>query len=659
MQQDDLQDQIKIEFGSLGQLNLEAISECASICRLYSLKPQDLRFKWEAYAFNSLGEDNQPTPVHLKQLHKEIQRDFDKQIHSQRKQKTSAPIGDSMEYENESLIDIMQANGIPVESFEPSKASRIGLSQLPIYPSLKRPGSLPAVSSSQAKIEETLNLHLSLAPPRIDNNKRCEISLVTQEMEHYRYMFDKISEKAQALDDRIEYFAELLQEYYHIEDFANPSHPSQDPITAVGRVCCDAEGRLNDQSVLLETSRRFGGLYRVKLALGNVPEYTLFPGQIIGVQGPNITGHYLTVTKILPPPLPPLVLQDPADLFKYTNEMNGQPLTFIIAAGPYTLEKDLLFNPLQDLVDKIIEDQPDLVVLECHNFDVFSLLDHAPLPPSQLGPFVDIDHPLIKLGDIDCSLESLFQTQISMRLQRLDRACPGTTVILIPHVRDACHDHAAFPQPPLKIPDLHIPKGVTLVSNPCQLRVNECVVAVSSADVLLEIGSQELARPKVSVSDRMGRLSRHILQQRSFYPLFPPAPGDNLDFEHMPQIQLEATPDVLILNSRLRFVLYFCFSYFHSKKLIAPRYLLDHNIPSDCLTCSDRRQCRVHQPRLTDQPRLNDQEAVERNVCAYDVAPAATGGGRDRWERGKGVGTSEGRYSEDLGCGGVLGSDVS
>lgn len=81
-----------------------------------------------------------------------------------------------------------------------------------------------------------------------------------------------------------------------------------------------------------------------------------------------------------------------------------------------------------------------------------------------------------------------------MRLQRLERTCPGTTIILIPHVRDACHYHAAFPQPPLKIPDLHIPKSIMLVSNPCQLRVNECVVAVSSADVLFELGAQELAR---------------------------------------------------------------------------------------------------------------------------------------------------------------------
>lgn len=65
------------------------------------------------------------------------------------------------------------------------------------------------------------------------------------------------------------------------------------------------------------------------------------------------------------PPLPPLVVREPKELLEFAGKMNEQPLTFIIAAGPYTLEEDLLFNPLQDLVERIVEEQPDLVVLVC------------------------------------------------------------------------------------------------------------------------------------------------------------------------------------------------------------------------------------------------------------------------------------------------------
>ncbi|RUP48389.1 hypothetical protein BC936DRAFT_144641 [Jimgerdemannia flammicorona] len=47
--------------------------------------------------------------------------------------------------------------------------------------------------------------------------------------------------------------------------------------------------------------------------------------------------------------------------------MNGQPLTFVVAAGPYTLDDNLLFEPLQELVDRILEEQPDLIVLIVDN----------------------------------------------------------------------------------------------------------------------------------------------------------------------------------------------------------------------------------------------------------------------------------------------------
>lgn len=50
---------------------------------------------------------------------------------------------------------------------------------------------------------------------------------------------------------------------------------------AVGRICCeDAAGKLNEQSVVLETSRSMGMGKRVKLNLGNLPGYSFFPGQV-------------------------------------------------------------------------------------------------------------------------------------------------------------------------------------------------------------------------------------------------------------------------------------------------------------------------------------------------------------------------------------------
>ena len=59
-------------------------------------------------------------------------------------------------------------------------------------------------------------------------------------------------------------------------------------MTAVGRVVCDSEGKLNEQSVLLETSRLMGNGMRVRLALQDLPSYSIFPGQVRALSvGPN------------------------------------------------------------------------------------------------------------------------------------------------------------------------------------------------------------------------------------------------------------------------------------------------------------------------------------------------------------------------------------
>lgn len=50
---------------------------------------------------------------------------------------------------------------------------------------------------------------------------------------------------------------------------------------AVGRICCeDLAGKLNEQSVMLETSRYMGMGKRVKLQLGDIPAFSFFPGQV-------------------------------------------------------------------------------------------------------------------------------------------------------------------------------------------------------------------------------------------------------------------------------------------------------------------------------------------------------------------------------------------
>ncbi|KAI7516548.1 hypothetical protein KC316_g21066, partial [Hortaea werneckii] len=109
---------------------------------------------------------------------------------------------------------------------------------------------------------------------------------------------------------------------------------------------------------------------------------------------------------------------------------------------------------------------------------------------------------------------------------------PTTTIILVPSLRDALSKHVAWPQDRFAKPPLGLPKGVHVVTNPILLSINEILVGVSTQDIL-----SELRRENVSVSspsqqshaeDTLARLTRHVIDQRHFFPLFPPQSRENL-----------------------------------------------------------------------------------------------------------------------------------
>lgn len=134
----------------------------------------------------------------------------------------------------------------------------------------------------------------------------------------------------------------------------------------------------------------------------------------------------------------------------------------------------------------------------------------------------------------------------------------------------------SFPQPPLRdrcvksltltipgpvdsgsmgIGDINEPNKVPRVHclpNPCTFQINEVVFGVTSTDVLFHISAEE-TNSNLEPGSRLRRIAQHMLQQRSYYPLFPPPPTfpTNLDLQHMDKWQMPCAPDVLIAPSRL------------------------------------------------------------------------------------------------------------
>lgn len=228
------------------------------------------------------------------------------------------------------------------------------------------------------------------------------------------------------------------------------------------------------------------------------------------------------------------------------------PFSMCIASGPFTPDGDLKYQYWHQLLKRVRASPLDVILL--------------------LGPFVDATHPRLCDGDIDQSPAQLFKEQFLDEIHAYLDDFPSCTVILVPSVRDIMSEHTSLPQSELRVP-FSVDSRVHLCSNPCQFLINDVAFAVTTTDVLFHLRKEELplsgnqidpaAKSSETGDGALANACRHLLQQRSFYPLFP-VPESlshdvNLDISHSGLLKLGKTsgsavsaPDVLVLPSRLK-----------------------------------------------------------------------------------------------------------
>ncbi|KAM9849629.1 DNA polymerase alpha subunit B [Aulostomus maculatus] len=342
----------------------------------------------------------------------------------------------------------------------------------------------------------------------------------------YKYMFQRLRDVQNVLTEKIEELGEGLRSHFNIEEFSPVSLPAQDSITVVGQVCCDSNGKLNAQSVLLETGPEQGG-QQVPVDLSELKEYSLFPGQVVVMEGMNTTGRKLMASKLFEGfPLPFYS----ADV-KMEMDEASEPVSVLVACGPYSPSDSLTFDPLLDLINVIVRDRPDVCLL--------------------LGPFVDSKHEQVEKAQVTETFEAIFTRCIESIVDGTKTV--GCPLVFVPSQRDI-HHHFIYPQPPFTLPSLSKDQAqrVTLVPDPCTLLIDGVTFGVTSTDILFHMGAEEISYG--TGSDRFSRILKHMLTQRSFYPLYPPVEDVNMDYEKFQSFgQMFITPDVLIVPSELRY----------------------------------------------------------------------------------------------------------
>ncbi|XP_041846764.1 DNA polymerase alpha subunit B isoform X2 [Melanotaenia boesemani] len=342
----------------------------------------------------------------------------------------------------------------------------------------------------------------------------------------YKYMFQRLRDVRNVLSEKIEELGESLRSHFSIEEFSPVSLPAQDAITVLGQVCCDSNGKLNAQSVLLEAGPELGG-QQVPVDLSELKEYSLFPGQVVVMEGMNATGRKLVASKLYEGvPLPFY-----SSNVKMETDEAAEPVNVLVACGPYTPSDSLTFDPLLDLIGVIVRDRPDVCVL--------------------LGPFVDSKHEQIEKAQVTETFKSIFSRCIESIVDGTKSV--GCQLVFVPSQRDI-HHHFIYPQPPFTLPNFSKDQAqrITLVPDPCTLLIDGVTFGLTSTDILFHMGAEEISCG--TGSDRFSRILKHMLIQRSYYPLYPPAEEVNMDYEKFQSFgQMPLTPDVLITPSELRY----------------------------------------------------------------------------------------------------------
>uniref|UniRef100_A0A8C2X273 DNA polymerase alpha subunit B n=1 Tax=Cyclopterus lumpus TaxID=8103 RepID=A0A8C2X273_CYCLU len=340
----------------------------------------------------------------------------------------------------------------------------------------------------------------------------------------YKYMFQRLRDVRNVLTEKIEELGDDLRNHFNIEEFAPVSLPAQDSITVLGQVCCDSNGKLNAHSVLLEAGPEQGGQL-VPVDLSELKEYSLFPGQVVALEGMNTTGKKLMASKLCE-------VSDKLTRFLHTHlsyHSIAEPVNILVACGPYAPSDSLTFDPLLDLINVIVKDHPDVCLL--------------------LGPFVDSKHEQIEKAQVTETFEDIFSRCIKSIVDGTKSV--GCHLVFVPSQRDI-HHHFIYPQPPFTLPSLSKDQRVTLVPDPCTLLIDGVTLGLTSTDILFHMSAEEISCG--TGSDRFSRILKHMLTQRSYYPLYPPVEEVNMDYEKFQSFaQMPLTPDVLVIPSELRY----------------------------------------------------------------------------------------------------------
>ena len=312
-------------------------------------------------------------------------------------------------------------------TFSPSVFSPISVNATPSEKYKKRTNPGEVVAS----LGDTENTSFTF--PSLFGKVACVIKEDTQTVaSNYKYMFQKVVDMCDILNDAIEDYSEkvLQQNSAEIESFSCCSVPCQSNVFTIGRIRSENMSKLTPMSVILEGDRVHSYGRSVSVDLSDLAEYSLFPGQLIAMRGINPSGKKFVATSLFSPPIAEGRIKiGGSTKFDQSNICTS----IVVASGPFTTSDSLNYEPLTDLMEVVKKNRPDVTVL--------------------IGPLVDCNHKAVQSDELTESASELASKYIKSIKNDLEEY---TQVVFVPSVNDVFH-HPVYPQPPYSQRNAEVP----------------------------------------------------------------------------------------------------------------------------------------------------------------------------------------------------------
>lgn len=234
---------------------------------------------------------------------------------------------------------------------------------------------------------------------------------------------------------------------------------SQEDVHCLGKIFCGGRSNKLDQKSTLFVGFDENKMRAVQLDLSRLkPSATIFPGEICVVTGNNPRGKNFAVTDIHSERL--LTHSElPLNL--------SEPLSFVVASAPFTTKDNLLFEPLEKLIENCQNNKPNVLILT--------------------GPFFNSSSKLI--FDLATEVDEHFKKMLTDVGERLGE---DTKIVIVASGEDI-NSASCYPTRPYRFKrgGSVLPSNIFLAPDPCVLDFNGIKIALTSIDITQHLNDSE------------------------------------------------------------------------------------------------------------------------------------------------------------------------